>query len=358
MPSPTFTLVQSYATPRMAGGAFRPLSPARAVRAGRAGPRGGAEGRHRASSNGRSGPASCCRRAGSRSRLDDNGGGASAARDAARPRRLGSAPRPLRRHARARSPTAGDGASCTTCRAMPRRAATARLVRGARPSVIADGLAAPAGRPAIRDGMPYSRIAHLAEDVRPFVAVASALHAAGLTAPRIHAQDLDNGLLLLEDLGDRVFGREVADRRRRSGDAVARGGRCARRAAATPRRRKRCPSTATACTTSPPTIAAPWRSRPSCWSTGIGPPCAAPPCRQPSAPSSSPCGPMSSTAAGANARRLGAARLPLAQSSVAAGARRHCARRHHRLPGCHARPRRLRPRLTPAGCARRCGTRA
>jgi aminoglycoside/choline kinase family phosphotransferase len=35
------------------------------------------------------------------------------------------------------------------------------------------------------------------------------MQAAGLTVPRIHAQDLDKGFQLLDDLGDRVFGREV-----------------------------------------------------------------------------------------------------------------------------------------------------
>jgi tRNA threonylcarbamoyl adenosine modification protein YjeE len=63
--------------------------------------------------------------------------------------------------------------------------------------------------PAIRNGLPYSRIAHLAEDVRPFVTVSTTLHAAGLSTPEIYAQDLDQGFLLLEDLGDRVFAREV-----------------------------------------------------------------------------------------------------------------------------------------------------
>src|SRR2546430_1816843 len=63
--------------------------------------------------------------------------------------------------------------------------------------------------PAIRNGLPYSRIAHLAEDVRPFVAVAAALRALGLGVPAIYAQDLDRGFLLIEDLGDRVFGHEV-----------------------------------------------------------------------------------------------------------------------------------------------------
>ena len=64
--------------------------------------------------------------------------------------------------------------------------------------------------PPIRDGKPYSRIAHLAEDVRPFVAIGNHLRAQGLSAPAILAHDLERGLLLLEHLGDRVFGDELA----------------------------------------------------------------------------------------------------------------------------------------------------
>jgi aminoglycoside/choline kinase family phosphotransferase len=63
--------------------------------------------------------------------------------------------------------------------------------------------------PPIRDGKPYSALVHLAEDVTPFVAVAAALRERGLSAPAIHAFDLDRGFLILEDLGDRVFGCEV-----------------------------------------------------------------------------------------------------------------------------------------------------
>lgn len=63
--------------------------------------------------------------------------------------------------------------------------------------------------PPIRGGLPYSRIAHLAEDVRPFVAVAGALRNAGLSAPEIYEADLETGFLILEDFGDRVFGREM-----------------------------------------------------------------------------------------------------------------------------------------------------
>lgn len=55
--------------------------------------------------------------------------------------------------------------------------------------------------PPVRYGKPYSVIAHLAEDVKPFVALASGLRAQGLSAPEIYGQDLDAGLLIVEDLG-------------------------------------------------------------------------------------------------------------------------------------------------------------
>jgi N-acetylmuramate 1-kinase len=65
--------------------------------------------------------------------------------------------------------------------------------------------------PPIRDGKAYSRIAHLAEDmVRPFVAIGAVLRDAGLSAPEVAAMDLDRGLLLVEDLGSRLFGEEMA----------------------------------------------------------------------------------------------------------------------------------------------------
>ena len=85
--------------------------------------------------------------------------------------------------------------------------AYARL-RAPRTAILMDQPRQPDGPP-VRDGLPYSRIAHLAEDVRPFVAVASALREAGLSAPEIYAADLDQGFLVLEDFGDRVFGREM-----------------------------------------------------------------------------------------------------------------------------------------------------
>jgi tRNA threonylcarbamoyl adenosine modification protein YjeE len=56
--------------------------------------------------------------------------------------------------------------------------------------------------PPVRDGRPYSALAHLAEDVRPFVAIANGLRARGFSAPEILHPDLDQGLLIIEDLGD------------------------------------------------------------------------------------------------------------------------------------------------------------
>lgn len=44
-----------------------------------------------------------------------------------------------------------------------------------------------------------------------FVAVANYLSSAGLSAPRIFAQDLDHGFILLEDLGDAVFANVITN---------------------------------------------------------------------------------------------------------------------------------------------------
>lgn len=52
-----------------------------------------------------------------------------------------------------------------------------------------------------RTGVPYSQTVHLAEDVKPFVAMDRALIAQGFSAPAIHAADLEAGLLVIEDLG-------------------------------------------------------------------------------------------------------------------------------------------------------------
>src|SRR5690606_15170159 len=85
----------------------------------------------------------------------------------------------------------------------------ARIVRNGSSVVLMDAPRQPDGPP-IRDGKPYSRIAHLAEDLRPWVAITSALRAAGLSSPEVIAQDFDAGLLLVEDFGDEAFGHAVA----------------------------------------------------------------------------------------------------------------------------------------------------
>ncbi|HVT55362.1 MAG TPA: phosphotransferase, partial [Xanthobacteraceae bacterium] len=56
--------------------------------------------------------------------------------------------------------------------------------------------------PPIKDGKPYSAIAHLAENVRPFVALSRALRERGFSAPEIYAADIENGFLVIEDLGE------------------------------------------------------------------------------------------------------------------------------------------------------------
>jgi tRNA threonylcarbamoyl adenosine modification protein YjeE len=85
----------------------------------------------------------------------------------------------------------------------------ARLVLPGASAILMDAPRQPDGPP-IRDGKPYSALVHLAEDVAPFVAVAGALRARGLSAPAIDAFDLAEGFVVLEDLGNRVFGAEVA----------------------------------------------------------------------------------------------------------------------------------------------------
>ena len=47
------------------------------------------------------------------------------------------------------------------------------------------------------------------EDVRPFVDIAGFLTETGLSAPRIIAQDVQHGFLLIEDLGDALFAKEM-----------------------------------------------------------------------------------------------------------------------------------------------------
>ncbi|AMN38812.1 tRNA (adenosine(37)-N6)-threonylcarbamoyltransferase complex ATPase subunit type 1 TsaE [Rhodoplanes sp. Z2-YC6860] len=75
-----------------------------------------------------------------------------------------------------------------------------RLTLGTNSAILMNAPRKPDGPP-VRDGKPYSQIAHLAEDVVPFVAVANGLRQLGYSAPQIYEAELADGLLLIEDLG-------------------------------------------------------------------------------------------------------------------------------------------------------------
>ncbi|TVR08753.1 MAG: tRNA (adenosine(37)-N6)-threonylcarbamoyltransferase complex ATPase subunit type 1 TsaE [Salinarimonadaceae bacterium] len=91
----------------------------------------------------------------------------------------------------ARTPMTGDASSRAYERLTKPDGATAVLMISPRRP---DG-------PPIRMGRSYSDLARLAESIHAFVAVDRGLRALSLSAPRILGEDLDVGLLLLEDLG-------------------------------------------------------------------------------------------------------------------------------------------------------------
>lgn len=75
-----------------------------------------------------------------------------------------------------------------------------RLTRDGESFILMNSPRRPDGPP-VEDGKPYSAIAHLAEDVTPFIAMARALSEEGFSAPDIIAANRAAGLLILEDLG-------------------------------------------------------------------------------------------------------------------------------------------------------------
>jgi N-acetylmuramate 1-kinase len=75
-----------------------------------------------------------------------------------------------------------------------------RLFLGASGAVLMNSPPRPDG-PELRGGKTYSDIAHLAENVRPFVALSRALRERGFSVPEIFAADIETGFLLIEDLG-------------------------------------------------------------------------------------------------------------------------------------------------------------
>jgi aminoglycoside/choline kinase family phosphotransferase len=104
-----------------------------------------------------------------------------------------------------RAPLAGD--------ASARR--YERVRKGSRKAVLMDappepGEAVTGPQGALR-ASGYSAAARLAVDCRPFVAIATYLSQQGLSAPKIFAADIAQGLLLLEDLGDDLFVRLLGE---------------------------------------------------------------------------------------------------------------------------------------------------
>jgi len=101
----------------------------------------------------------------------------------------------------------------------------ARLYRGDNAVILMNSPRRPDG-PAIYDGRSYSAAVHLAEDVKPFVAIANGLREHGLSAPAIHYADLDAGFLITEDFGREVFvedepPRPIAERYEAATDTLA-----------------------------------------------------------------------------------------------------------------------------------------
>ena len=80
----------------------------------------------------------------------------------------------------------------------------ARLIRDDGVVILMNSPRRPDG-PAIYHGKSYSAAVHLAEDVKPFVAIGRGLSERGFSAPAIHHADLDAGFLITEDFGSETF---------------------------------------------------------------------------------------------------------------------------------------------------------
>jgi tRNA threonylcarbamoyl adenosine modification protein YjeE len=92
-------------------------------------------------------------------------------------------------------------------RRMPGDASTrsySRLIGGDRSLILMNSPPRPDG-PAIYDGKSYSAAVHLAEDVKPFVAIANGLYERGYSAPAVYNADLESGFLITEDFGAATF---------------------------------------------------------------------------------------------------------------------------------------------------------
>jgi tRNA threonylcarbamoyl adenosine modification protein YjeE len=76
----------------------------------------------------------------------------------------------------------------------------ARLIRDGRSTILMNS-PAKADTQLIYNGKSYLAAVHLADDIVPFVAIGRGLHRLGLSVPVIYQTDLDDGFLICEDLG-------------------------------------------------------------------------------------------------------------------------------------------------------------
>jgi len=76
-----------------------------------------------------------------------------------------------------------------------------KIHHGTGPAVILMDSPQATPGPILQDGKYYQQLAHIAENVVPFVAIASYLRQRGLAVPAVYIADYGSGLLLIEDLG-------------------------------------------------------------------------------------------------------------------------------------------------------------
>ncbi|MCB5202158.1 tRNA (adenosine(37)-N6)-threonylcarbamoyltransferase complex ATPase subunit type 1 TsaE [Neorhizobium sp. T786] len=85
--------------------------------------------------------------------------------------------------------------------------------------VLMDWPRQPEGPPVL-DGKPYPKVAHLAENAYPFVAISNYLREIGLASPKVLHVDYEQGIVLLQDLGSEGVvdddGQPIDDRYRES----------------------------------------------------------------------------------------------------------------------------------------------
>ena len=220
-----------------------------------------------------------------------------------------------------------------------------RLRLGEQRAILMNSPRRPDGPP-VRDGKPYSAIAHLAEDIVPFVAMANGLRQLGFSTPQIYEAELAEGLLIIEDLGAEpvVSGDPPAPIEERYAAAIdvlaaLHGQELPSAILVAPQVVHSLPVYDLDAYLIEAELLLDWylprlgvavREEVRAGYVGV----------------------VDAGAAGGAADRadLGAARLPLAEPDLAARTGRHRAPGPARLPGCDDGPRRLRRRLAAAGC--------